>query len=416
MSGLFSGVVNFNAYFGCQKCTVRGTYFNMYHVMSFPKIDFPRRTDENFRLKAQKEHHVITSIIEEIPEIDMISDFPTSDSLHLLDLGITKRCLTRWKYGTKSYRFFFRENEILNINSKLLQANENKPSEIHRSIRTFDYLNNWKGSEYRTFLLYIGIVVLKNHLPNEEYKHFLLLSCSTILCSSNCYRSHVFAKSGSKSLVGVLLENYIEGYINIYGEHAVSSNVHNLCHIVEDVQRFGELNSFDAYPFENTLGLIKQKLKTGNKPLEQIARRIFEINSVLTNESVVHSSITITAPELQFSTTVNKMKVYRTVKFMPFRLSVRKFGDKWFQLNDGRLLEFCYATNNRGEINIFGYEINDLNDFFSEPFSSSNIYIYISNGSRGKQIRCKYEEIRCKQFCLLYENQYVFQPLLHTLK
>lgn len=384
--------------------------------MLFPNTVSPGRTDENFRLKLQKEHHVITSIIEEIPEIDMILDFPTSDSLHLLDLGLTKRCLTRWKFGTKSYRLFFKENDLLNINCKLSQANLNKPSEIHRSIRTFDYLNNWKGSEYRTFLLYLGIVLLKDNLPEEEYKHFLLLSCSIILCSSNHYRSHVFAKSGGKSLVGVLLENYIEGYIHIYGEHAVSSNVHNLCHIVEDVQRFGELNSFDAYPFENTLGLVKQKLKTGNKPLEQIARRIFEINSVLTNESIVHNSIIITTPELQFSTTINQIKVYKTVKFRSFRLSIRKFGDKWFQLNDGRVIEFCYATNHRGEVNIFGYEINDLNNFFSEPFSSSNIHIYISDGRRGKQIRCKYEEIRCKHFCLMYKNQYVFQPLLHTLK
>jgi len=44
------------------------------------------KTDEKFRLKSQPDHHTGTSILELIPNIDMIHDFP-SDPMHLLFLG-----------------------------------------------------------------------------------------------------------------------------------------------------------------------------------------------------------------------------------------------------------------------------------------------------------------------------------------
>lgn len=59
--------------------------------MSFPRTDAMMKTDENFRDRTQPTHHKERSKFEEL-EIDMIKQFPTSDSLHLLDLGVIKRC------------------------------------------------------------------------------------------------------------------------------------------------------------------------------------------------------------------------------------------------------------------------------------------------------------------------------------
>lgn len=94
-----TGIVGHTSYFGCQKCMAQGVYSYTLRKMSFPRIaitDDERlkelRTDSNFRNRLQPEHHhKIRSILEEIP-IDMIKAFPVSDSLHLFDLGITKRC------------------------------------------------------------------------------------------------------------------------------------------------------------------------------------------------------------------------------------------------------------------------------------------------------------------------------------
>lgn len=89
------GIVGHNSYFGCQRCMIRGSYSN--NKMSFPRIaatDREReeelRTDENFRIRFQQEHHKEFSIIEELP-INMVTQFPTSEELHLFELGIIKR-------------------------------------------------------------------------------------------------------------------------------------------------------------------------------------------------------------------------------------------------------------------------------------------------------------------------------------
>lgn len=73
---------------------VQGQHFSS---MSFHRIirtneerDKEMRTDERFRQRYQPEHHYLRSALEDLP-IDMVKQFPVSDSLHLIDLGIMKR-------------------------------------------------------------------------------------------------------------------------------------------------------------------------------------------------------------------------------------------------------------------------------------------------------------------------------------
>uniref|UniRef100_A0A1B0DG27 Uncharacterized protein n=1 Tax=Phlebotomus papatasi TaxID=29031 RepID=A0A1B0DG27_PHLPP len=87
------GVVSYNHTQGCTKCTVTGEYYAEGHHMSYPNIDALRRTDTTFRPRADPEHHKELTPLENLP-INMIDQFPIADSLHLLDLGIMRRCLT----------------------------------------------------------------------------------------------------------------------------------------------------------------------------------------------------------------------------------------------------------------------------------------------------------------------------------
>lgn len=407
-------VVNFNGYLGCQKCCVRGKYFKNYHVMSFPRTNCTRRTDESFREREQPEHHKeLRSIIEEL-DINMVDDFPVSDPLHLVELGVMRRCLIRWKEGTKSYRNKFNRVELNKINFLLRRANGEMPSEIHRAVRDLNTLHFWKGTEYRTFLLYVGIVVLKNALTLEEYDHFKLLFCSILLCSSDVYRNVV----ENTPLVDNLLEDYIENYINIYGEQTISSNVHNLTHLIDDVRRFGNLNSISTYPFENSLRLMKLKLRAMNKPIEQIARGISEISALMDSETHFESiQNNENEAQLKFPLKGDSMK-FRQVLFKDYRLSSLKFGDKWFMNKKNQIVEFKYATKVNNEIVLHGCGIENQNDLFADPFASSKINIYfpdISTDMQNNEIYSKFEDIKCKMVCLSFESRFVFQPLLHTL-
>ena len=63
----------------------------------------------------------------------------------------------------------------------------------------------------------------------------------------------------------------------LYGNAFVTFNIHNLIHVSDDVMRFGPIYSFSAYPFENFLGIIKRLLRKSERPLQQIVKRIYEV-------------------------------------------------------------------------------------------------------------------------------------------
>lgn len=240
-------MASYNDHHGCLKCTTIGEYSHDSHTNIFPRTECEKRTDEKFCQKVYGSHHKLDSPLLKL-NIDMIEQVPVGDSLHLLHLGVMKRLLTGWltghflNTGTK-----WRAQTSIDVTTYLLECK--LPKEFHRVVRGLDCLAYWKATEYRTFLHYLGIVALKPHLTNEAYEHFLLLFCAVTICSSKQY-FHLLP------LARILLNQYIEIFKEIYGEAYLHSNVHNLTHLVDEVERFGVLESFSAYPFENMLGKI----------------------------------------------------------------------------------------------------------------------------------------------------------------
>ncbi|XP_055522641.1 uncharacterized protein LOC129716829 [Wyeomyia smithii] len=259
------GTAYFNAQNGCQKCTTTGEYSYVSHTNYFPRARCPPRTDWDFRNKKYGSHHKNDSPLLRL-NIDMIKDFAVGDSLHLIDLGIMKKLLLGWRDGKfGSYNTKWPANVTVNLSKRLLQLR--MPHEIHRALRGVDCIGHWKGLEFRTFLNYVSIVVLKPILSSEVYEHFLSFFCAITICSSESY-THLL------DLADMLLMHFHDHFKDIYGEDYVSSNVHNLTHLIDDVKRFGILSRFSAYPFENKLFQIKNLIRSGRNPLSQIAKRL----------------------------------------------------------------------------------------------------------------------------------------------
>lgn len=154
------GTVMFNHKNGCQKCFTVGDYSKELRRMSFTNLKADRRTNESFRNRIQPTHHKEISPLE-VLKIDMVKSFPTSDPLHLLELGVMRKCMYRWVFGEKKYSRKWKK-PLVELTSRLL-ANIQKqmPNDIHRAVRKLDCLKHWKGLEYRTVLLYIGLVIFK---------------------------------------------------------------------------------------------------------------------------------------------------------------------------------------------------------------------------------------------------------------
>lgn len=147
---------------------------NIFLTECFPYVNnFHERTDYDFRLKLQEGHHTGTSILETIPNLDMMKDFP-SDPLHLLYLGIVKTIVVKmWCNGKPRCKLSF--NKISEISASLAEQKRHIPCEINRKTKSLSESNRWKGTEFRTFVLYTGPVVLKSVLDTDKYVNFLTL-------------------------------------------------------------------------------------------------------------------------------------------------------------------------------------------------------------------------------------------------
>lgn len=102
-----------SGYMSCTKCDTKGEYKNGRVCFLDSETCFNLRTDHSFRNKTQEEHHSGTSILEELPEINMIDSFPLN-YMHLACLGVMKKLIVNlWLNGKPPYKFsVFQTNKI----------------------------------------------------------------------------------------------------------------------------------------------------------------------------------------------------------------------------------------------------------------------------------------------------------------
>lgn len=111
----------------------------------------------------------------------------------------------------------------------------------------------WKATEFRQFLLYTDIFVLKNCIDDDQYHIFLLLHTGIRLlsCEYTCQAEAEVAQG--------ILQEFVKLFSQTYGEHLVSFNIHGLLHICESTKQYGPLDNFSAYKFENYMQEFKKK-------------------------------------------------------------------------------------------------------------------------------------------------------------
>lgn len=252
--------------------------------------------------------------------------------------------------------------------------------------------------------------MLKKHLPEEEYYNFLRLYCATRICYSDVYKPYI-------DIAQKWFDDYIEGCISLYGEYSISSNVHGLTHVVNDVKQFGSLEDISAYPFENILQFLKLRIKQKNLPLQQITRRLAELPPDYNRLDMQVSNSNF--PQVKYAYFLDGRQVFREGLIDDnFTLSARKKSDSWFLTYDGDIVLMKYVTmNDCKNIVFYGTVIQSKINFFHFPISSSHLDIYESDGEMNLEILdFNLQSIKAKMICLPLDQTSVFIPLLHTLK
>lgn len=388
-----------------------GQYQSKYSKVSFAEFDAERRTNDSFRNRIEKGHHKETSPLERL-DIDMIRNFPCSDSLHLLDLGVMKTCMLRWIFGEKDYKRKWHTNLTDRVSNLLVQCQPYKPCEIHRAIRNLKCVRKWKGVEFRTILLYVGMVVFKDILCKAEYYHFLLLCCAVrICCSSNLYKNqNMIAKT--------MFRSYVNMYIELYGVHSIGSNVHLLSHVIEDMKccNVNNIMKISTYKYENGLRLLGLNLKQGYLPLEQVARRILETMQfapLIRNHLFESNHFT---PQVFYPREQGSVTIYSKIQISPdVVLSSRRFGDSWFLTKSDEIVKMEFITKENSKFEIMGRVVEEKDNFFQNPISSTKLKIFLSNGKKSEELKTfNLNSIEAKMVCLPYNDQFVFMPLIHS--
>lgn len=323
-------------------------------------------------------------------------------------IKITFRCMLQWLGLMKRCPRTISVINVFKMNTLLTKYNETMPIEIHRYIRSLNVVKFWKATEFRTIILYVGMVLFKDFLPREEYNNFLVLCCAITICSTNVYKSFIpKAKE--------LFYQYIETYININGIHSVTSNIHNLCHVADDVECFGELGSISAYPFENALYQLKLRLKKCDKPLEQISRRLEELSQTIIPYSFDKNKY---IPELKCKFVLSEaphLQTFHQIHYSSTAMLSNVKKNCWFLTQNDKIVHFKYAVYKNEKYFICGQPLKTTTNFFEQPFRSCYLNIYISDCEPLEAQFYELNSIQAKLFALPYADKYVFIPLIHTL-
>jgi hypothetical protein len=372
-----SGVKYHSGYSSCSKCTTVGiTAFKPSELrrlvrpkgrVVFPGVTAPLRDDDSFRQREDPDHHNYYSIIEELEPIDMVHDFPV-DPMHLVHEGAGQKLImllmedSDFKISPSSVR---RVNEYMEYLSKFT------PRDFARRARKFS--SQMKATEWAQAIGYTAPVVFRNKLSPERYANLLSLHIAIKILTSKrfCYTLNAYAKD--------LLKVFVLNSSILYGNAFVTYNIHNLIHLSDDVMRFGHIYSFSAYPFENFLGIIKRLLRKSERPLQQIVKRIYEIQlSCRTIGPIEKTSNVLKLPYkggILLPHMNRRTPQYRLLQLSKFDLTL-ECGDNCVMVSDKTFVKIENFVSLFEKPYVIGRKFVELSNLYPAPFDSTMFDIY----------------------------------------
>nr|XP_023013056.1 uncharacterized protein LOC111503073 isoform X1 [Leptinotarsa decemlineata] len=336
----------------------------------------------------------------------MIRNFPL-DYMHLICLGVVKKLIVSlWLGGKPGIKLS--HHQVKTSSKSLVNHSSQIPSEFSRKPRSLDDAKRWKATEFRLFLFYLGPVVLQPVLDQDKYVHFITLHVALSFLSNSKFANHYeYAES--------LLKYFVETFMTLYGSENVSHNIHNLLHLCDDVKYLGPIDQFSAFPFENHMQKLKKLVRKGEKPLEQISRRIYEQERNFNNPQNC-SQTQYPQPSIEhsegplFSNVINS-KQYKKVEFSNYVLRTSE-ADNCCYLQNNSVIIIKKFIAHEGEMKIIERKFINLENLYTSPCESSQLGIFISSTPGPLQL-WPLSQVAYKCMKLKLNHTFITFPLLH---
>ena len=225
-----------------------------------------QRTDASFRNRDQPIHHDSYSLFEDIEDFDMVESF-TIDGMH-----------TIYICGLKRFLHFLRGHESTRVHKVISEPDffelgteygkTKFPREFSRPSRSFAHIGQWKATELRSFVLYGGDIILNRHLPKPVVHAFRCFSMAVrILTDEYLYLQYnAFAKS--------LITCFLDTCVASFGKHFMTLATHYLSHLPAECVKFGPIDSFSCFKYENVLKSLKKRCRSFKKPLKSLSNQL----------------------------------------------------------------------------------------------------------------------------------------------
>jgi len=406
-------------FFSCTRCQIEGEY--LLNRTCFPPsqstIQPAVRTHDGYIHRVQEEYHSCStsiSCVVDLPEFNVVSNFPL-DYMHMVCLGTMKKLIKLWMRGPLSVRLPSHKIHILSGSIKGLKSSF--PCEFSRKPRGLDEIARWKATELRTFLLYVGPIVLKDMVSNNCFKHFMSLNVAMIILLSPNFSSYLqYARD--------LLKYFVEMFEKIYGSHLISHNIHGLIHIADDYEIYGPLDRCSAFPFENYMKKLKSMIRKPDKPLEQVINRyhessgiLFDLNSDLTLTSTNENAYKLLGPHNKgplFDETITNPQ-YKSISFVKFTLKIKSDADSYFYTKQNevvKLVNIAYSQES-GNVVLVGKKFEYSESFYEHPIDSSYFDIFIVRKLSDRLNVWSISNVKNKIILFCFENKFIAVPLLH---
>lgn len=283
--------IRFNGYYGCSWCYEHGVYtegamkypLNMEDPYDRSHSEYLKdiHTFENFRSNSKNPEQLTkrdkryfgkqsrgstgSSELTALQSFDCIWGFPC-EYLHSVLLGAAKQQWEEWANAKSNVYLTPSQRAMIDERLVCIQP----PNEMHRLPRCLADRANWRGSEWRSWLLFYSVACLMDFLPDEVLKSYMLLVRATYIL----LRTDITEDDLIQCEIDII--QYVGDCQKYYGNRFMTFNIHSLLHLSESVRQNGCLWATSAFPFESQIGQLK-KVVTGPKGVvDQISNRMLQ--------------------------------------------------------------------------------------------------------------------------------------------
>ncbi|XP_017476345.1 PREDICTED: uncharacterized protein LOC108366438 [Rhagoletis zephyria] len=314
------------------------------------------------------------------------------DSMHLIDLGVMRKFLLRVLQDKVNMKVSNENKNYISNSLKSLEMCITK--EFVRKPRGFDEIYNWKATEFRQFLLYTGLSVLKNRVDDNIYYEYLLLHCSCRLLL--CPKSY----TSNTQIAQNMLSLFVQNFPVVFGETSVTYNVHHLLHLTNSIEEIGLISESSVYDFENYLQILKRYVKKPTHILQQLYKRI-------------------SYESFNTETAFDGLKLAKNGEYKYFRnncVSTAKHPDNYCLIKPYVPIEIQRFTYDNGG-SVVGKKYTNVRSFFSEPVDSITLGISsVDLNLPDEEVLFPVSEIECKLLGLPHVGRLLFLPILHDCR